>query len=328
MDSKVIGAMTWHRRPADLRPGDQTVERRSQHHDHDNRDADQRYLKIALFLIVSYMSIEVALAVVAHSLALLADAGHMLTDAGSLGIAIWAARLAQRPPTGKFTFGFKRAEILSAGANGITLLVIAALITLASVSRLVHPVSVRGGVVVAVASVGVVVNVTAAWILARASRSSLNVEGSFQHILTDLYAFIATVIAGVVILTTGFGRADAIASLVVVGLMLRSSWGLLRESGRVLLEVAPDNVDLDDLRTHLLGVEHVSDVHDLHVWTVTSGLPALSAHVVILDSCFTEGCVLRILDQLQACLAGHFDVEHSTFQVEAVSHRDHESGAH
>jgi cobalt-zinc-cadmium efflux system protein len=179
-----------------------------------------------------------------------------------------------------------------------------------------------------VALVGVAVNVAAAWLLARANRSSLNVEGSFQHILTDLYGFIATVIAGVVIVLTGFGRADAIASLVVVALMLKAAWGLLKASGRVLLEAAPDNVDLDEVRSHLLRAAHVTDVHDLHAWTVTSSLPALSAHVVVEDSCFSDGHAPQILDQLQACLTGHFDVEHCTFQLEPGGHLEHEAGTH
>ena len=320
--------MTLRRRPANHGAHARGSNQLAPHSHGVTRDGDQRPLKIALGLIVTYMLIEVLLGVAAHSLALLADAGHMLTDAGALGISIWAARLAQRPAAGSFTFGFKRAEVLSASANGITLLVIAAIITLESVSRLVHPTSVHGGVVVVVASLGVVVNVTAAWVLTKANRSSLNVEGSFQHILTDLYAFVATIIAGVFILVTGFERADAIASLVVVGLMVRSSWGLLRASGRVLLESAPEDMNLDDVRGHLLGVEHVMDVHDLHAWTLTSSLPTLSAHVVIEDSCFTDGCVPRILDELQACITGHFDVEHSTFQVEPVGHLDHETGTH
>ncbi len=312
--------------------GEGTAEVADQHdpiHGHGISDsADQRYLKIALALILAYMSTEVAMAIISHSLALLADAGHMLTDAGALGASLWAARLATRPAIGKWTYGFKRAEILSAAANGITLLVVAVIITVESVSHLIHPTQVHGEVVVAVALLGVVVNVVAAWVLARASRSSLNVEGSFQHILTDLYAFIATVIAGVVILVTGFERADAIASLIVVGLMLKAARGLLKESGHVLLEGAPDNVNLDNVRAHLLGVAHVNDIHDLHASAITSSLPVLTAHVVIDESCFTDGCIPRILDELQACLAGHFDVEHSTIQVEPAGHLDHEAGTH
>jgi cobalt-zinc-cadmium efflux system protein len=187
---------------------------------------------------------------------------------------------------------------------------------------------VAGGAVVIVALVGVAVNILAARVLARANRSSVNVEGAYQHILTDLYGFVGTIVAGVVILTTGFDRADSIASLVVVGLMLRAAWGLLRDSGRILLQAAPDDVDLDEIRRHMLDTDHVLDVHDLHAWTVTSGQPTLSAHVVVTDECFTSGYAPRMLDQLQECLTGHFDVEHSTFQLEPASHTSHEEGAH
>jgi cobalt-zinc-cadmium efflux system protein len=201
-------------------------------------------------------------------------------------------------------------------------------ITFESVRRLVHPRRRPGLAVLLVAVLGVVVNVAATLVLSRANRSSLTVEGAFQHILTDAYAFIATISAGVVILTTGFRRADAIASLVVVALMLHAAWGLLRDSGRILLETAPKGVDLDDLRAHLLQTEHVVDVHDLHAWTVTSDPPALSAHVVVGDGYFDSGHCPQILDALQACLTGHFDVEHSTFQLEPAGHTGHETGAH
>jgi cobalt-zinc-cadmium efflux system protein len=290
--------------------------------------ADKRYLTVALALIAGFMAVEVAVAIISGSVALLADAGHMLSDAGAIGVAIWAISLASRPAHGSWTFGFKRAEILSAAGNGITLLVVSALITFESIQRLLHPPLVAGLAVLLVALLGIAVNVLASWVLARANRSSLNVEGAFKHIVTDLYAFIATVIAGIVILATGFRRADAIASLIVVALMLRAAWGLLRDSGRILLEAAPERVDLADLRGHLLETPHVTDVHDLHAWTVTSDLPALSAHVVVTSDCFTSGHCPQILDQLQTCLAGHFDVEHSTFQLEPAGHAAHETGAH
>ncbi len=291
-------------------------------------DADVRYLTVAFALIVGFMIVEVTAAVAAGSLALLADAGHMLVDAGALGASLWVARLSTRPAVGKWSYGFKRAEILSAAGNGLTLLVVAALVAVESVHRLVHPSNVEGSVIVIVALLGVAINVIAAWVLAKANRSNLNVEGSFQHILTDLYAFIATAISGVVILVTGFERADAIASLIVVGLMLKAAWRLLKASGRVLLEAAPDNVDLDEVRVHLREVEHVLDIHDLHAWTISSRLPALSAHVTVSDTCFTDGSIPPILDALQTCLIGHFDLEHSTFQVEPVGHLEHEIGAH
>jgi cobalt-zinc-cadmium efflux system protein len=290
--------------------------------------SDRRYLLAALALLAAFMVAEVITAVLSGSLALLSDAGHMLSDVGAIGGSLWAIALAARPPSGKWTYGWKRAEILSAAGNGITLLVVAGIVTAEAISRLIHPPAVDGGPVIAVAVAGIAVNVAASWVLARADRSSLNVQGAFRHVLTDLYGFIGTVIAGIVIVATGFTRADAIASLVVVALMVKAAWELLRDSGRVLLEAAPEGMDLEQVRAHLAGVPHVLRVHDLHAWTVTSGLPALSAHVVIEDSCFSDGHAPRLLDQLQACLAGHFDVEHSTFQLEAAAHASHEPGTH
>jgi cobalt-zinc-cadmium efflux system protein len=293
-----------------------------------NADADRRYLLGALLLLAAFMLAEVVVALVSGSLALLSDAGHMLSDVGAIGAALWAIRLAARPAAGAWTFGWKRAEILSAAGNGITLLVVSGIVAVEAITRLIHPPQVDGGPVVAVATAGIAVNIAAAWVLARANRSSLNVQGAFRHVLTDLYGFIGTVIAGIVILATGWTQADAIASLIVVALMLKAAWELLAASGRILLEAAPKTMDLDDVRAHLLATEHVRDLHDLHAWTVTSSLPALSAHIVIDDACFTEGCVPRLLDQLQSCLAGHFDVEHSTFQLEAAAHASHEPGTH
>jgi cobalt-zinc-cadmium efflux system protein len=290
--------------------------------------ADRRYLLTALGLLATFMAAEVVVAVLSGSLALLSDAGHMLSDVGAIAAALWAIRLAARPAAGAWTFGWKRAEILSAAGNGITLLVVSGIVAVEAVNRLIHPPSVEGGPVVAVATAGIAVNIAAAAVLARASRSSLNIQGAFRHVLTDLYGFIGTVAAGVIILATGWTRADAIASLVVVGLMLKAAWELLAASGRILLEAAPKTMDLDDVRAHLLSTEHVRGLHDLHAWTVTSSLPALSAHIVIEDACFTDGCAPRLLDQLQACIAGHFDVEHSTFQLEAAAHADHEPGTH
>lgn len=291
-------------------------------------NADKRHLGAALGLIVGFMVVEVIAAFVSGSVALLADAGHMLSDAGAIGASIWAISLAARPARGVWTFGFKRAEILSAAGNGVTLLVVGALITVEAIHRLIDPPPVAGLAVLFVALLGVAVNIGASWVLAKANRSSVNVEGAFQHIVTDLYAFVATLLVGIIILATGFRRADSIASLIVVALMLRAAYGLLRDSGRVLLEAAPDGVDLDDLRKHLMDAEHVTDVHDLHAWTVTSDLPALSAHVVVTNDCFVSGHCPQILDRLQECLEGHFDVEHSTFQLEPAGHAAHETGAH
>jgi cobalt-zinc-cadmium efflux system protein len=291
-------------------------------------EADKRYLLAALGLLSAFMVAEVITAVLSGSLALLSDAGHMLSDVGAIAGALWAIRLAARPPAGKWTFGWQRAEILSAAGNGVMLLVVAGIVTAEAITRLLHPPAVDGAPVIAVAVTGVAVNIAASWVLARANRASLNVEGAFRHVLTDLYGFIGTLIAGIVIVTTGFTRADPIASLIVVVLMTKAAWGLLRDSGLVLLEAAPEGTDLDQVRAHILGVPHVHAVHDLHAWTVTSGLPALSAHVVVEDSCFEDGHAPRLLDQLQACLGGHFDIEHSTFQLESGAHAGHEPGTH
>ena len=298
------------------------------HHHGVASDADRRHLWVALLLLLAFMVAEVVVAFAADSLALLSDAGHMLSDVGAIAGALWAMDLAGRPAAGRWTFGFRRAEILSAAVNGITLLVVGGIVLFEAIRRLVDPPETEGGPVLVVALVGVVVNLVAASVLARATRTILNVEGAYQHILTDLYGFLGTAVAAVVILATGFTRADAIASLVVVALMVRAAWGLLRESGLILLQAAPETTDLEEIRAHLLQEEHVHDVHDLHVWTVTSGHPTLSVHVVIDDECFTDGHAPQVLDRLQSCLAGHFDVEHSTFQLEPAGHARHEHGAH
>jgi cobalt-zinc-cadmium efflux system protein len=290
--------------------------------------ADRRYLLISLGLLTTFFIVEVTVAFLAGSLALLSDAGHMLSDIGALGGSLWAIRLAARPATGAYSWGWKRAEILSAAGNGISLLVVSALVAFEAIRRLLHPHDVTGGAVLAVAIVGVIINIAAAASLAKANRSSLNVEGAYKHIVTDLYGFIGTIVAAIVIIATGWTRADPVASLLVVVLMLRAAYGLLRDSGRILLEAAPGHLDLDDILAHLKATEHVLDVHDLHVWTVTSDLPALSAHVVLDESCFSDGHAPQLLDQLQACLVGHFDVEHSTFQFEPLGHGRHEIGAH
>ena len=300
-------------------------------HDHHRsaEGADRRLLRIGLGLITGFLGAEVVVAVVVHSLALLADAGHMLTDAGALAGSLWAITLAARPVSARWSYGLKRAEILSAALNGVALVVAGGIVFVEAVRRLLHPIGVTGPAVLAVALVGVAVNVAATAVLARADRTSLNVEGAFQHIVTDAAGFIATAIAAGVIITTGFVRADSIASLVVVGLMGRAAWGLLRASGHVLLEGTPEGVDLDLVRQHLLGADHhVLDVHDLHAWVLTSNLPAISAHVVVDDSCFADGHAPQILDALQSALIGQFDVEHSTLQLEMAGHAEHEIGSH
>jgi cobalt-zinc-cadmium efflux system protein len=301
--------------------------------DHEHRhsastDADRRYLAIAFGLIVAYMVVEVTVSVLSHSLALLADAGHMLTDAGAIAGSMWAMHLAERPSSPSWSYGLKRAEILAAAANGIALVVVGFLVGAEAIRRLVHPRHVHVVPMLTVALIGVAVNVAATAVIARANRRSLNIEGAFQHILTDLYGFVGTAVAAVVIITSGWERADPVASLAVVVLVLWAAWGLLRASGHILLEGTPETIDLDEVRTHLNELPEVIAVHDLHAWTLTSALPALTAHVVVTDACLQDGTAGRVLDHLQRCLADHFDVEHSTFQLEAASHAAHEPGTH
>lgn len=278
-------------------------------------DTSKGRLAAALALIVAFMAGEVVAGILAHSLALLSDAAHMLTDAGAIGLSLFALRLAARPATGAMTFGLKRAEILSAQVNGGSLLVLAGLIVYEAIHRLVSPPDVSGWTVVIVALAGVGVNLLATWQLARANRENMAVEGSFQHILTDLYAFIGTLIAGLVLVTTGFHRADPIASLFVAALMLRAAYGLLKGSGRVLLEMAPQGTNVQAIGDALAGHPHVASVHDLHVWEIGSGFPSLSAHVLVHqgDDCHA------IRMQLERLLDERFGIDHTTLQV------DHES---
>jgi len=286
-------------------------------------DTSRGRLAFVLGLIVAFMAAEVVAGILAHSLALLSDAAHMLTDAGALGLSLFALRLAARPAAGAMTFGLKRAEILSAQVNGGTLLVLAALIVYEGIHRLVSPPQVSGTVVLVVALVGIAVNLVTTWQLAKANRANMAVEGSFQHILTDLYAFIGTAVAGVVILTTGFLRADAIASLAVAGLMLKAAYGLLKDSGRVLLEMAPEEMSVQEIGQALVGHPHVASVHDLHVWEIGSGFPSLSAHVLIHkgDDCHA----IRL--ELERLLDERFGIDHTTLQVDHEQERLVQIGA-
>jgi cobalt-zinc-cadmium efflux system protein len=275
-------------------------------------DADRGKLTIALGLIVGFMLVEVVVGALAHSLALLSDAAHMLTDAGALGLSLVAIRLAARPAKGAMTYGFKRVEILSAQFNGATLLVLALLIVYEGITRLINPPSVQGTVVLVVAIIGIFVNLAATYTLSKANRQSMNIEGSFQHLLTDLAAFIFTAIAGIVIITTGFHQADGIASLIIAAIMLRAAYSLLRDSGRVFLEAAPKGLDPDAIGRTMIEQPGVVEVHDLHVWEVTSGFPALSAHVLVGQDSDCHA-VRRALDvELQQ----HYGIDHVTLQVE------------
>jgi cobalt-zinc-cadmium efflux system protein len=275
-------------------------------------DADRRRLAIALALILGFMGVEVVVGIAASSLALLADAAHMLTDAGAIAFALVAMRLAARPAAGGFTFGLKRAEILSAQLNGATLLALAVFIVYEGVRRLVDPPAVEGAAVLIVALVGIAVNLAATWTLASANRQSLNVEGAYQHILTDLLAFAGTAVAGAVVLLTGFARADGIAALLVAAIMVRAAYGLLRDSGRVLLEASPKGLEPERVGRAMASLPGILEVHDLHVWEVTSGFPALSAHVLVApgDDCH------RRRQELKGLLHDEFDIDHTTLQVD------------
>jgi cobalt-zinc-cadmium efflux system protein len=292
------------------------------HHDHDHgghahshapsADADRGKLALALAIIASFMFVEVAAGILASSLALLTDAAHMLTDAGAIGLALIAARVAARPITGRFTFGFRRAEILSAQVNGASLLVLAAVLGFEAVQRFADPPDVEGGLVIAVGVIGGLANVGAAWALARAERQSLNVEGAMQHVLADLFGSVAAVVSGIVIVLTGWGLADPIAATIVVLLMLRSGWSLVRDSGRILLEGTPKGMNADEIGTAICRQPGIVEVHDLHVWEVTSGFPSLSAHMLVERD---DDCHAR-RREVEEMLADRFHIEHTTLQVD------------
>jgi cobalt-zinc-cadmium efflux system protein len=287
-------------------------------HDHSGHshgvaeNADATRLAVALALIAGFMAVEVVAGILAHSLALLSDAAHMLTDAGALVMSLVVIRLMRRPSGGNLTFGLKRSEILSAQANGGTLLVLAGLILYEGIHRLVTPPPAEGTAILVVALAGIVVNLAATWQLSQANRQSLNVEGAFQHIVTDLAAFVVTAIAGAAIIVTGWTRADGIAALVIAAVMLRASYGLLRDSGRVLLEAAPEGMTVDEIGRAIAAHPRVESVHDLHVWQIATGFPSLSAHVLVRrdDDCHA---VRRELEHL---LAERFHIDHTTLQVD------------
>jgi cobalt-zinc-cadmium efflux system protein len=283
---------------------------------------------VTLVLIVLFLITEVVAAVIGDSLALYADAGHMVSDVAALSLSLWAIKMAQRPARERWTYGFKRAEILAAATNGALLVAIAVIIGIEAIQRLISPHHVAGGLVLGVAAVGAAINLIAVRVLAQANRKSLNLRAAFAHIVTDLYAFVGTALSGLVIILTRWERADSIASMLVVILMLWTAWGLLRDSGQILLQAAPEDLDLNEVRTHLVDLEDVLDVHDLHAWTLTSGSTTLSAHVIVKDKCFNSGHTPQILDALQLCLAGHFDITHSTLQMEPGSHAVHEGDVH
>jgi cation diffusion facilitator family transporter len=285
-------------------------------------------LAVVLVLTVVVLVAEVVGAVVSGSLALLADAGHMATDALGLGLALGAVTLAQRPARGRRTFGWQRLEILAAVANGLLLLLVCGYVVVEAVRRIGNPPEIASGVMLVVAAAGLAVNILGLALLRSGRRESLTVRGAYLEVLGDALGSVAVLAAGVVIAATGWTPADTVASFVVAALVLPRAWALLREALDVLLEAAPRGVDLERVRAHMKRVDGVLDVHDLHAWTITSGMPVLSAHVVVSDEALDAGHGGRVLDALGACLGAHFDVEHCTFQLEGEQHADHEAPVH
>jgi cobalt-zinc-cadmium efflux system protein len=287
--------------------------RHAHHHHHSvSAETDRRALTLALALLLGFSLAEVVAGVVSGSVALLADAGHVASDGAALALALIALRLAARPPKGALTYGLKRAEPASALVNGVVLGVLGAVFGIEALRRLFDPPEVEAELVLVVALVAIPINLLATWIMSRADRTSVNIEGAFQHVVTDLYAFIATAIAAVVILATGFDRADPIAAIVVSALMLRSCVSLLRASVPIFLEAAPQGIDVDAVGRALAAHPGVAEIHDLHVWELTSGFPALSAHIVVRthDDCHDRR------HELEALLHERFSIDHTTLQVE------------
>jgi cation diffusion facilitator family transporter len=288
----------------------------------------RRRLLVVLAVTLVVMTAEIVGGLVSGSLALLADAGHMATDAAGIALALGAVTLAQRPARGRRTFGWQRVEILAAVANGLLLLVVAAYVLVEAVRRIGESPEIGSGLMLVVAAVGLVVNLGSLAVLHRGRDESLNVRGAYLEVLADALGSVAVIVAAVVILATGWTPADIIASAVIGCLVVPRAWHLLREALDVLLEAAPRGVDLGDVRTHMLEVDGVLGVHDLHAWTITSGLPVLSAHVVVTDDALAAGHGGRVLDALCECLGAHFDMAHCTFQLEAASHARHEAPVH
>jgi len=292
------------------------------------RDAsNRRLLTVALCLTASVMIVQIVGAIVSGSLALLADAAHMFTDAAGLVVALVATSIAARPADDRRTYGYQRAEVLGALANGVILILVCAGVGFEAVQRLLTPAeaAVQGGLMLTVAAVGLVTNAVSMWLLGRAQRRSINVRGAYLEVLGDLVGSAVVIVAAIVIVATGWTQADAIASLLIAILIVPRAVGLLREVIVVLTESAPVGVHVAEIRQHLREADGVVDVHDVHVWQLTRGAPVFSAHVIVDDAALSDGRAPGILASLQDCLADHFDVEHSTFQLEPAGHVEHDS---
>ena len=291
-------------------------------------NAHRKRLLVVLVITFVVLIAEVIGGLIAGSLALLAYAGHMLTDSTGLIMALIAAALATRAATVRRTFGLQRAEVLAALANALLLVGVAVWVLIMAVERLRNPAEIRSGLMLAVAVVGVLANLAGLLVLRPAQSTSLNMRGAYLEVFGDLVGSLAVIIAAVLILITGWTPFDAIASLAIVVLIIPRAWSLLREVVDVLLEATPHGVDLEEVRDHIRRVRGVVDVHDLHAWTITSGVPVLSAHVIVDHACISEGRSGEVLDRLGECLGGHFDVSHCTFQLEPVGHQEHEAAHH
>ena len=288
----------------------------------------RRRLVTVLAMTSVVMVVQVIGGLVTDSLALLADAGHMLTDVAGILLALIAVSFAARPATPERTFGYYRVEILAAVVNAVLLIVVATFIFIQAWQRWSDPPKVDGGLMLVFALIGLVANIVGLFVLRRGAQESLNVRGAYLEVLGDTFGSAAVIVAAVLIAVTDWTRVDVIASVVVALLILPRTWSLLREAIDVLLEATPRGVDMDEVRRHILEVDGVLDAHDLHVWTITSGLPVLSVHVVVDDSTLNDQGGARVLDRLGQCLGEHFDVEHCTFQLEPIGHVDHEVHVH
>lgn len=300
-------------------------------HDHAvGQHQNRRRLAIAFAITTAILITEVIGAVITGSLALIVDAGHMLTDAGGLAVALLAASLALRPATSHRTWGFARAEVLAATAQAAVLFAVGLFVLVEGIQRLVTPPAVPSDSLLIFGIIGLVGNLASLAVLAGGRAANFNLRAAFLEVLNDALGSIGVIVAAIVIATTGWQRADALAGIVIGILILPRAFKLLRETLDVLLESTPAGLDLDNVRRHLNEVDHVRDVHDLHASQIASGIPVLSAHVSVDADCFTDGHAPQILDQLQACVARHFpvSVEHSTFQLEPVTHRAHEHPSH
>ncbi|MEO6309252.1 MAG: cation diffusion facilitator family transporter [Leifsonia sp.] len=300
-------------------------------HDHSHTTSTNRTrLSLAIGIVAVVLVVEVVGAWLSGSLALLADAGHMFSDLAGLIIALTATVVAARPATDRQTFGYQRAEVFGALLNGLILLVVASFVVVGAITRLVasNPSEVQGTPMLIVALIGLVANIAALMLLRPAAGSSINMRGAYLEVLGDALGSVAVIVAAVVILTTGFWQADAIASLVISAMIVPRAYSLLRDVVRVLSESAPKDTDVAEIREHLLGTNGVVAVHDVHVWAITSGAHVFSAHVVVEPKVLATGGSGALLDELAECLSHHFDVEHSTFQLEPAEHADHENHAH